>query len=284
MKSEDYTTSYQPTWCPGCGNYGIWAAMRRALIQLKKPPHEVMCVYDVGCCGNGSNWFRSYGFHSLHGRSLPLAVGIKLANHTLTVISFAGDGGGVGEGGNHFLHTCRTNIDITFILHNNHLYSLTTGQTSPTSQRGMKTKTAPKGSLLEPLHPLQLAIMSGATFVARGYTDDLAHLSHILAQAISHRGFSVVDILQPCPTFNFFNTREWYRKHMYNLDETSWDPTQKDQALLKAAQWDGGKIPIGIIYKTKRPTFHDGKSSFKNGPLVQQVKKVDVKKFVERFR
>lgn len=279
----DYTTPYIPTWCPGCGDFGIWAALKKAYIEMQLPPHKVLHVYDIGCSGNGSNWFRSYAFHSLHGRSLPAAVGAKLANHELTVLAFAGDGGAYGEGGNHFIHTCRTNIDLVYVIHDNQLYSLTTGQASPTSDEGMKTKSTPEGDVQQSLRPLQLAISCGATFVARGYSDDMAGLSKIFIEAIKHRGFAVVDVLQPCVTFNLINTREWYVKHTKKLDDTGWDPSNKDKAFLEAGNWND-KIPIGVLYKEEKLTFEDHQNALKQGALITQVKKYDVSELVEEFR
>jgi len=280
---SDYSTTYRPTWCPGCGNYGIWAAVRRAFVALKLPPHKILSVYDIGCSGNGSNWLKTYAFHSLHGRSLPAAVGAKIANRELTVMCFGGDGGGLGEGGNHFMHTCRTNIDITYIIHDNQLYSLTTGQASPTSNAGMKTKSTPEGGLLEPLHPLQIAISSGATFAARGYADDIQGLSDTIIKAIQHRGFSVVDILQPCVTFNMLNTRDWYKQHIKTLDST-WNPHDKNAALLNASLMPDGKIPIGVIYQEERKTFEDNKGVNSADPLIRQVKKQRVESLIDTFR
>ncbi len=280
---SDFTTPYRPTWCPGCGNFGIWASLRRALVEMNIAPHDFLCVYDIGCSGNGSNWFRSYGYHSLHGRALPLAMGVRLANHKLRVLAFAGDGGGFGEGGNHFLHTCRSNIDMSYIVHDNQLYSLTTGQASPTSEKGMETKSTPSGVAMQQLRPLQLAISAGATFVARGYADDLKLLTELMIAAIKHKGFAVLDILQPCPTFNFDNTREWYGKHMKKLTAENWDPKNKDKAMILAGNWQDF-IPVGIIYQEQRQTLEESLPVLAGEPLVRQVQKMDVKSLVEELR
>lgn len=280
---QDFTTPYKPTWCSGCGNFGIWASLRRALVGLSCEPHEVLNVYDIGCCGNGSNWFRSYGYHSLHGRALPLAIGARLSNHKLRVLTFAGDGGALGEGGNHFMHSCRTNIDITYFLHDNQLYSLTTGQASPTSQKGMETKSTPSGVSLQELHPLQIAISAGATFVARGYADDLKGLTELMKAAILHKGFAVLDILQPCPTFNFTNTREWYNTYMKKLTAENWDFTNKDKALILAGNWKDF-IPVGILYQEERQTLEESLPALSGEPLVNQVKEYDVKELVDELR
>lgn len=280
---SDFTSSYKPTWCPGCGNFGIWASLRRALVELGLGPHEVLAVYDIGCCGNGSNWFRSYGFHSLHGRALPLAVGARLGNHKLKVMAFAGDGGALGEGGNHFIHTCRTNIDLTYFIHDNQLYSLTTGQASPTSQKGMETKSTPQGTALGQLYPLQLAISAGATFVARGFADDLQGLTELMLMAIEHKGFAVLDILQPCPTFNLINTREWYGKYIKKLTQDNWDASNKNKALILAGNWHDF-IPVGILYQEARPTLEESLPALSGEPLISQVKEYDIMNLLEELR
>lgn len=225
---------------------------------------------------------RTYGYHSLHGRSLPLAIGIKMGNHQLNVMSFAGDGGALGEGGNHFMHACRTNIDLTFVIHNNQLYSLTTGQMAPSSEEGMKTKTSPQGDPLAQLKHLQVAISAGATFVARGYADDIPLLTQLFIAAIKHKGFSVLDIIQPCPTFNVYNTREWYQKHLKKLEPKIWDSHNKEKALAIAGNWSEG-IPIGVIYEEKRPTLHEKIPALSGEPLVSQVKKYDVRELLKDF-
>lgn len=280
---SDFTTPHKPTWCSGCGNFGIWASLRRALVELGLGPHEVLAVYDIGCCGNGSNWFRSYGFHSLHGRALPLAVGARLGNHKLKVMAFAGDGGALGEGGNHFIHTCRTNIDLTYFIHDNQLYSLTTGQASPTSQKGMETKSTPQGTALGQLYPLQLAISAGATFVARGFADDLQGLTELMRMAIEHKGFAVLDILQPCPTFNLINTREWYGKYIKKLTQDNWDASNKDKALILAGNWHDF-IPVGVLYQEARPTLEESLPALSGEPLVNQVITRDVSDLLEELR
>ncbi len=279
----DYTNNYRPTWCPGCGNFGMWAALRRALAALDLPPHRLLCVYDIGCGGNGGNWFHAYGFHSLHGRALPAALGCKLANRSLEVICFAGDGGGFGEGGNHFLHTCRTNADFVYVIHDNQLYSLTTGQASPTSAEGMETKSTPTGDPDRPLAPLQLAISAGATWVGRGFSDDLPGLAELYQQAIQHRGFAVLDVLQPCVTFNHLNTREWYQAHTVKLTPSEHDPRDKNKALLLAGEWNG-KIPLGVLYRELRPTYEDHFPQLMGQPLTERVVTREVSELLDHFR
>lgn len=280
---QTYENGYLPTWCAGCGNYGIWAAFKKALIQLGLSPDQFVCVYDIGCNGNGSNWFKSYGFHSLHGRALPAATGIKLARHDLPVFVFAGDGGALGEGGNHFLHACRSNLDIVYVIHDNQLYSLTTGQTSPTTEVGVATKSAPQGAAETPLRPLQLAISAGATFVARSYADDMAGLTQLLVDGINHRGMAVIDVLQPCVTFNLHNTRDWYKEHTVKLTPEYHDPSDRAKALTLAGEWNG-KIPLGLLYREDRRTYADELAQLAGKPLTQLVTPQDVTQLLEEFR
>jgi 2-oxoglutarate ferredoxin oxidoreductase subunit beta len=282
LTEKDFVTPVTSTWCKGCGNFGIWTALRTALAELKIPPHMVAAVFDIGCGGNSCNWYNVYCFHSLHGRALPVAFGAKLANHQLTVLAVAGDGGAYGEGGNHFLHSCRGNIDLTFIVSDNQLYSLTTGQACPTTSKGMVTKSTPEGVIEKALSPLQIAISAGATFVARGYADDVKHLTNLIKQAITHRGFALVDVLQPCVTLNKVNTREWFKKRVYKLKR--WNPTNKKKALIKAGEW-GKKIPIGLFYQEKRPTYEDQLPQLVKKPLVKQSVKVrNISQLLKQFK
>ena len=282
-KETDFMTNVKPTWCPACGDFGIWTALRQALAELGSEPHQVVMTFDIGCCGNGANWHNVYGFHSLHGRPLPVAYAVKLANHDLKVIAISGDGGGYGEGGNHLIHTCRGNIDITYIIHNNHRYSLTTGQASPTSEEGAKTKSTPAGLIEKPFNGLQVAITCGATFVAQGYADEVAHLKELFKKAINHPGFSLVDILQPCVIFNEKNIREQYRLKVYKLQDSDYKPDDKMKAYQKAAETE--KLPIGVLYQEIRPTYESHLPQLAKMPLVkQEVKKEDVSELLKEFR
>jgi len=283
---KDFNTTNKQTWCPGCGNFGTEVALKGALAELGLSPEKVVLVFDIGCSGNANNWYRAYTFHSLHGRSIPLAEGIKLANHEETVIVFGGDGGIYAEGGNHLIHAARRNIDITCIVANNQIYGLTTGQASPTSNLGFKTKTTPEGVVEAPLQPLALtlAISQETSFVARGFAGDISHLQKIIVEAIKHKGFSLVDVLQPCVTFNNLNTFDWFRKRIYKLDgDKSYNQENKMQALEKSMEWPSRqspnkdsdeKIPIGIFYKKDRPVFEDHFPQIKDKPLYKQDLKV----------
>jgi len=257
LKRDDYNTDHKCTWCPGCGNFAIWYMLKQALLELNYKPHEVVIVYGIGCSGNGTNFTEVYSFHGLHGRALPVAQGIKLANKKLKVIVMGGDGDGAGIGVGHFIHACRRNIDITYIMHDNQIYGLTTGQTSPRSDKGMVTKTTPEGNIEDPVNPIALALSSNSTFVARTFSGTPHHLKDTLKKALQHKGFSFVDILQPCITFNKHNTYAWYNSKIYYLENQSdYNPLDFNSALVKAFEW-GEKIPIGVFYQTDLPTYED---------------------------
>ena len=269
MQQTDYQTSYFPTWCPGCGNFGIWGSLKDALSKLEWKPDEFCVVYGVGCSGNMNDFIKAYGFHSLHGRALPNAIGIKLANHKLPVVVVGGDGDLLGEGGNHMIHACRGNYNITVMIHNNQVYGLTTGQNSPTALKGTKAKSTPQGIIEEPLNPTALAISQGASFVGQGFAGDIPHLTNLIQQAILHKGFSVVNVYQPCVTFNKVNTYTFYRERIYKLDDKH-DLRDREKALSIVSD-PGHKIPLGIIYQVERPTYQDQEIVLQQGPLVKQI-------------
>lgn len=268
--------SHTVTWCPGCGDFAILVALKGALSKLNVPPHETVVVSGIGCSGKLPHFIKTYGFEGLHGRSLPAASAIKLANHSLTVVDVGGDGDGYGIGMGHFVHTCRRNLDITYLVHDNQIYGLTTGQTSPTSEKGFKTKSTPEGVIETPVNPIATAITSGATFVARAFSGNIAHLTSTIQQAIEHKGFALVDILQPCVTFNKLNTYKYFTDRVYTLESENWDPTDKYAALKKADEW-GPRIPIGVFYKASRPTYGDELPQLADMPLVKRpINNIDV--------
>ncbi len=267
LKPQDYNTSYQPTWCPGCGNFGIWAAIKTALAELGIPSHQVVIVYGIGCSGNMANMIKCYGFHSLHGRALPVAVGAKLAHKDLTVIAVAGDGDQYGEGTNHLIHTARYNSDINLIVCNNKSFSLTTGQASPTSDLGYVTKTTPWGEIKQPVNPLALSLAAGATFVARGAAFEVKHLTHLIKQAIQHKGFSHIDVLQQCVTFNKLNTVEWYKKRIYELGNKH-KSDSLESAFSKISEKE--KLPIGVFYQKEKSAYNQGFEQLKTGILIKK--------------
>jgi len=265
---SDYA-GLQPTWCPGCGNFGILKALNKALVELEIEPHRVLLVSGIGQAGKLPHYSRGNVFNSLHGRPVPPAIGAKIANPALVVIAVSGDGDAYGEGGNHFIHAARRNHDITYLVHNNQVYGLTKGQASPTSDVGFITKTTPFGAT-NPVNPISLAIVSGASFVARGFAGDVEHLSDLIKKGITHRGFALIDILQPCIIFNHKNTFQWYRERVYKLEsENGYDSSDKKAALEKALEW-GEKIPIGIIYRKELPVYEDQLPALHKGPLVTQ--------------
>jgi 2-oxoglutarate ferredoxin oxidoreductase subunit beta len=264
-----YQSPERPTWCPGCGNWGILAAVKSALAELEIPPHRALIVSGIGCGSKLPHYMKVNGFHGVHGRALPVATGAKLANHELTVLVVAGDGDSYGIGGNHLLHACRRNPDITHLVQNNRVYGLTKGQYSPTSEPGFITVTSPEGTAEMAVNPLTVAIAAGASFVARGFVGDLKHLAGLIVQGIKHEGYALIDIFQPCVIFNRVNTYEWYRKRVYKLEETDYKPHDRLTAFQKALEW-GERIPIGVFYQEKRPTHEDGFAVLRERTLVEQ--------------
>ncbi|OGO23434.1 MAG: 2-oxoacid ferredoxin oxidoreductase [Chloroflexi bacterium RBG_16_50_9] len=259
----------QPAWCPGCGNFGILNAFNKALVELRIEPQRVLLVSGIGQAGKLPHYTRGNVFNSLHGRPVPPAIGAKIANHDLVVIAVSGDGDAYGEGGNHFIHAARRNHDITYLVHNNQVYGLTKGQASPTSDTGFVTRTTPAGAT-NPINPVALAIVCGASFVGRSFAGDIEHLSDLIKKGITHRGFALIDILQPCVSFNHKNTFGWYRERVYKLEgESGYDPGDKRAALEKAQEW-GDKIPIGIFYRKELPVYEDQLPALNQGPLVSQ--------------
>ncbi len=265
ITADSLKTNFLPTWCPGCGDFGIWMSLRDALAKLGIGPDDGLVVYGIGCHGNMHDWVNTYGIRALHGRTLPVAQGAKLANHKLPVIVVSGDGDCLGEGGNHFIHAAKRNPDITVLIHDNQVYGLTTGQASPTATKGFITKSTPQGAD-EPVNPLTLAIAAGATFVARAFAGDIPGLTEIIIKAVTHKGFSVVDISQPCVTFDKVHTYQWYRERLYKLETEGYKPDNKLKAIEKAMEW-GDKIPIGIFYKEEKLTSEERESALSAGPL-----------------
>ena len=245
---KDFKGKVDPDWCPGCGDFGVLAALKQALAELDLQPHEVMTVSGIGCSSNLPGYINAYGMHTLHGRALAVATGAQLANHTLKVIVTGGDGDGYGIGGNHFLHTVRRNVDLTYLVMDNQIYGLTTGQISPTSTKGMKTKSTPGGSVENPINPIALAIAGGATYVARGFTGQQKQLVELIKGGIQHRGFAFIDVFSPCVTYNHDNSHEFFKSRAKPLDAMGHDPTDFHAAIEKAYLL-GEVIPIGLFWK-----------------------------------
>ncbi|MCP8312382.1 MAG: 2-oxoacid:ferredoxin oxidoreductase subunit beta [Candidatus Methylarchaceae archaeon HK02M1] len=267
----------ETAWCPGCGNFGILVAVKKALVELGISPHEVLMVSGIGQSSKLPHYMKCNLFNGLHGRTLPIATAAKLVNHRLHVFAVGGDGDGYGEGGNHLIHTIRRNIGVKYLVHNNQIYGLTKGQASPTSDFGFVTKSTPRGVVSTPLNPISLALALGASFVARSFSGDVSHLVQMIKEAVNHRGFALIDILQPCVTFNHLNTYSWYKERVYKMgEEEGYDATERLAAFKKAQEW-GERIPIGVFYKEERPAFEELFSAIEDMPLVNQ--KIEPKQF-----
>jgi 2-oxoglutarate ferredoxin oxidoreductase subunit beta len=264
-----YESDFENKWCPGCGNFGILKAMKAALASLDLPPEQVLIVSGIGQASKTPHFLKCNAFHGLHGRALPVATGAKLANHDLKILVNMGDGDCYGEGGNHFLHAVRRNIDLTLLVHNNKVYGLTRGQASPTSDFGMVTKAQPRGVASESFNPLMVALALRASFVARGFSGNIEQLSQLIQEGFKHKGLSLIDILQPCVSFNHVNTHKWYADRVYDLEQEGYSPTDHMEAMAKAQQW-GDRIPIGIVYKEERPSFVEQLSALREGPLLDR--------------
>jgi 2-oxoglutarate ferredoxin oxidoreductase subunit beta len=248
LNKDSFKGKIHPDWCPGCGDFSVLSALQTALFELGLKPHQVLVVSGIGCSSNLPGYVNTYGMHTLHGRSLAVATGAKLANHELKVICTGGDGDGYGIGGNHFVHTMRRNVDLTYIVMDNQIYGLTTGQVSPTSTKGMKTKSTPHGSVENPINPIPMAIVGGATYVARGFSAKQKHLVELIKGAIMHPGFALVDVFSPCVTYNKDNTYQWFNPRVKALEDQAHDPTNYDAAMKKGFMW-GDEIPIGLFWK-----------------------------------
>jgi len=293
LELKDFRTKVHNDWCPGCGDFGILNAVQMALFELKLEPHQVAIFSGIGCSGKTPHFVNTYGFHTLHGRVLPIATGAKLANTALTVVAVGGDGDGYGIGAGHFVNTGRRNLDFTYVVHNNGVYGLTKGQASPTLLKGLRTKSMPAPAIVEGINPLAMAISAGYTFVARSYALDVRHLKETIKAAVVHKGSALVDVLQTCPTYNDINTKEWYAgtdlstkaPRLYKLEDSGYDGNVKDPdnpdevsqkkgvAITRSFEW-GEKIPIGLFYRIEQPTFEDMLASrmpaYKEVPLVKQ--------------
>ncbi len=267
---EDYRSDFASEWCPGCGNFGILEAMKTALAALNLAPHQVLIVSGIGQAAKTPHFLRCNAFHGLHGRALPVATGAKLANHALTVLVNSGDGDCYGEGGNHFTHAIRRNLDVTLIVHDNRIYGLTKGQASPTSDLGMPTRIQPEGTVSESFNPLATALALGAGFVARGFSGDKEHLAALIAAGVRHKGFALIDVFQPCVSFNPIHTHGWYKQRIFDLAAAGHDTGDWNAAMARSRQ-QGDKIPVGIFYQERKPTFTDRIAVLRNGPLIDQA-------------
>lgn len=269
VAAKDYAGPVKPTWCPGCGDFGILAGVKQGLVKAGLAPHEVLIVTGIGCGSKLPDYANVNGFLTLHGRPVPVATGARLGNHGLKVVTVHGDGDSMGLGMGHFIHTARRNLNIVDLIQNNQIYGLTKGQYSPTSDSGFVTSTSPDGAIELAASPVTLALAAGGTFLARGFAGDVKGLADLIAQALNHKGYALVDVLQPCVTFNRKNTYDWYRERVYNLAETDYDPSDRVAAFQKALEW-GDRIPLGVIYQTSRPTYEEQVAGLKPGPIARR--------------
>lgn len=282
-KPEDYRSDDPIAWCPGCGNFGILNAWKKALAQLDLKPEQILMVSGIGQAAKLPHYLRCNTFNGLHGRALPAATGAKIANHELVVIAEGGDGDGYAEGGNHFIHAMRRNVDLAYFVHNNQIYGLTKGQASPTSDICMVTGTTPEGNPFSPERPLALAVASNCSFVARGYVGDMDLLRDLMVEAVKNEGFSLLEILQPCVSFNKSNTYDWYKDRVYTLEAGSHDPFSQAAAFQKALEW-GDRIPIGVLYRNRRTAYEEFAGLKGTEPLFRRVRKrEDLKRLADEF-
>ena len=271
VKAKDFKPEVAPDWCPGCGDFGVLTGLFQACAALQIQPHNLMVVSGIGCSSNLPGFVRSYGAHTLHGRALPFATGAKLTNQGMTVVVTGGDGDGYGIGLNHFVQAMRRNIDVTYIVMNNEIYGLTTGQVSPTSETGMKTKTTPLGNLEGMLNPMALAMASGCGYVARGFSGQPKQLVQLYKEGIQHPGFALIDVFSPCVTFNKHNTYQYFRENVYSLEQEDHDTGSFHAAMDKALEWEP-RIPIGLLYRNPdpRPPLDALDPALTGQPLVHQ--------------
>jgi 2-oxoglutarate ferredoxin oxidoreductase subunit beta len=278
---KDYSTREMPSWCPGCGDFGILTSLKKALVENNIPPHKTLLVAGIGCGSLIPYWLNSYGACTLHGRAIPFATGAKMANHKNNVIVNIGDGDGLGIGMGHFVHFFRRNINMMVICDNNGVYGLTKGQTAPTAPKGSKTSSTPFGSIEDYVNGPALALQMGATFVARAYSADAPGLTEIMKQAMNHKGAAFVDILQPCVTFNKTHGYDFYNERIEKNDLDKPLCAERNEAIM-FCNTHQEKIPTGIIYKEEAPSYEDQIPQFNDGALVEQeINNIDVSGFMD---
>jgi len=275
FEMDTYKSEIKPTWCPGCGDFAVLRALQMSIHALQLEPWNILVVSGIGCSSNLPHFLSTYGFHAIHGRALPVAEGAKLANPDLQVIVTGGDGDGYGIGVGHFIHAMRRNFDITYLVMNNQIYGLTTGQASPTSEKGMKTKSTPiEGVIENPVDPISLALASGATYVARAFSGDVKGMAELVKNGIEHHGFSLIDCMSPCVTYNKVNTYDFFRERVYDLQKEGHDSSDMKAAFAKAIEWpfvQRDRIPLGLFYRTEKvPTYEDLEPALKKGNPVRQ--------------
>ncbi|MCY1618217.1 2-oxoacid:ferredoxin oxidoreductase subunit beta [Staphylococcus pettenkoferi] len=267
---KDFRNNVKPNWCPGCGDFSVQAAIQKAVANIGLEPEEVAIITGIGCSGRLSGYINAYGVHGIHGRALPLAQGVKMANRDLTVIASGGDGDGYAIGMGHTIHALRRNMNMTYVIMDNQIYGLTKGQTSPSSAPGFVTKSTPKGNIEKNVAPLELALSSGATFVAQGFSSDIKNLTKLLEDAINHDGFSFVNVFSPCVTYNKVNTYDWFKEHLTNIDDIEdYDATDKEQAMANVLKYDS--LLKGIVYQdTETPSYESQIEQLDETPLAKK--------------
>lgn len=282
---KDFRNDLKPNWCPGCGHFSIQAAIQRGAANIGLEPEDLAVISGIGCSGRISGYVNSYGFHGVHGRSLPVAQGVKLANPELTVIASGGDGDGYAIGMGHTIHAMRRNIDVTYIVMDNQVYGLTKGQTSPRSATGFTTKSTPAGAIEKQIHPMQLALASGVGFLAQGFSGDIKGLISMIEQGIQHKGFSLINIFSPCVTYNKINTYDFFKESITHVDEDpNYDPSNMGIAMQKIIETQG--MLTGVIYKDELPSYTDQISGFDKRPIVRQdlgLPTNEFKEMIEEF-
>ncbi|AEI44254.1 2-oxoacid:ferredoxin oxidoreductase subunit beta [Paenibacillus mucilaginosus] len=284
---KDFRNNIKPNWCPGCGDFSVQAAIQRAAANVGLEPEQLGVVSGIGCSGRISGYINAYGFHGVHGRSLPIAQGLKMANRELTVIAAGGDGDGFAIGMGHTVHAIRRNIDMTYIVMDNQIYGLTKGQTSPRSAEGFKTKSTPSGSIESALSPLEVALAAGSTFVAQSFSSNLKQLTHLIEEGMKHKGFSFINVFSPCVTFNKVNTYEWFKEHIVDLEETpDYDPSNRVSAMTKIMETNS--LVTGLIYQDKsKKSYEDLVTGFKPEGLAKQniaLTEQEFEKLVAEFK
>ncbi|MFQ3782105.1 2-oxoacid:ferredoxin oxidoreductase subunit beta [Staphylococcus saprophyticus] len=276
---KDFRNNVKPNWCPGCGDFSVQAAIQKAAANVGLEPEEVAIITGIGCSGRLSGYVNSYGVHGIHGRSLPLAQGVKMANKDLTVIASGGDGDGYAIGMGHTIHALRRNMNMTYIVMDNQIYGLTKGQTSPSSAQGFITKSTPKGNIEQNVAPLELALSSGATFVAQGFSSDIKGLTKMIEDAINHDGFSFVNVFSPCVTYNKVNTYDWFKENLTNIDDIEdFDIKDKQKATQKVLEYNS--FIKGIVYQdTETPSYESQIEEMNGTPLAKQDIHIDEEQF-----
>jgi len=276
---HSYESIVDPDWCPGCGDFGVLKGVKMAAAKAGVAPKDLVIVSGIGCSSNLPGYVHSYGVHSLHGRAVAVATGIKLANTSLKVMMTGGDGDGYGIGIGHFIHAMRRNLDLTYVVMDNQIYGLTTGQASPTTMKDQRTKSTPHGNVEFPINPLALALVSGATYVARAFSGEPNHMADVIAGGIQHKGFALIDVFSPCVTYNKVNTYAYFKKRVYKLeDDKAYNSNDVGMAMERAQEW-GDRIPLGVLYQNEQPTYEDTERVFKKGPLTQQTMRMDKNTF-----